>query len=131
MLPETARAAAPEPPSPEAVLEIAETLARELQPRRQDHGRSLSLESSLERDLGLDSLGRVELLGRLEKAFGVRLPEEVLASAETPSDLLQALLAGHPAAAVSSGGAAFPPGEPRAAGEAAPDPHPTLVQVLG
>jgi 1-acyl-sn-glycerol-3-phosphate acyltransferase len=130
MLPETTRAAAPEPPSPEAVLEIAETLARELQPRRSDHGRSLSLESSLERDLGLDSLGRVELLGRLEKAFGVRLPEEVLASAETPGELLRALLAGHPDAAVSGGSARFQIVEPLAAAEAAPDRTRTLVEVL-
>src|SRR5436853_7602419 len=98
MLPEKAPAPASEPPSPETVLEIAETLARELQPQRHA-GRSLTLDSSLERDLGLDSLGRVELLGRLEKAFGVHLAEQVLASSETPRDLLQAVLAGHPAVA--------------------------------
>jgi len=127
MLPETLPTTAPEPATPEAVLEIAETLARELQPRRSELGRSLSLESSLERDLGLDSLGRVELLGRLEKAFGVRLPEEVLASAETPRDLLQALLAAQPAAA---GGARLQIVEPLAAAEAAPDRTRSLVEVL-
>ena len=122
-------AAAPEPPSPEAVLEIAETLARELQPGRR--GRSLTLDSSLERDLGLDSLGRVELLGRLEKAFGVRLAEEVLAASETPRDLLQAVLAGHPAAA-AEGATALRIVEPLAdaAAEAAPDRTRTLVEVL-
>ena len=31
----------------------------------------VSLDSSLDRDLALDSLGRVELVGRLEKEFGV------------------------------------------------------------
>jgi 1-acyl-sn-glycerol-3-phosphate acyltransferase len=126
MLPETTAAVDPEPPSPEAVLEIAEALARELQPGRR--GRSLSLDSSLERDVGLDSLGRVELLGRLEKAFGVHLPEEVLASAETPRELLQALLSSHPAA--SSRAAAFQIAEPLAAAEAAPDRTRTLVEVL-
>ncbi|MFY9825708.1 MAG: AMP-binding protein [Thermoanaerobaculia bacterium] len=125
MLPETIPAAASETPSPEGVLEIAETLAREIQPGRR--GRSLSLDSTLERDLGLDSLSRVELLGRLEKAFGVRLPEEVLASAETPRDLLQALLSGHPAAAE---GAPLRIVEPLAAAEAAPDRTRTLVEVL-
>ncbi len=125
MLPEPTPAAPSEPPSPEAVLEIAETLARELQPGRR--GRSLTLESSLERDLGLDSLGRVELLGRLERSFGVRLPEEVLASAETPRDLLQALLSGHPAAGE---GAELRIAEPLAAAEAAPDRTRTLVEVL-
>ncbi len=128
MLPETTAAVAPEPPSPEAVLEIAETLAREMQPGRR--GSSLSLDSSLERDLGLDSLGRVELLGRLERAFGVRLPEEVLASAETPRDLLKAVLSGHPAAEAAAGTAAFRSAEPLAAAEAAPDRTRTLVEVL-
>src|SRR5436305_1476173 len=109
-----------------AAVERAETLARELQPGRR--GRSLTLDSSLERDLGLDSLGRVELLGRLEKAFGVRLAEEVLAASETPRDLLQALLAGHPAAVE---GAALQIVEPIAdAAEAAPDRTRTLVEVL-
>src|SRR5436305_1972199 len=109
-----------------AAVERAETLARELQPGRR--GRSLTLDSSLERDLGLDSLGRVELLGRLEKAFGVRLAEEVLAASETPRDLLQAVLAGHPAAE----GAALQIVEPvaDAAAEAAPHRTRTLVEVL-
>lgn len=31
--------------------------------------------NSLDRDLGIDSLERVELLLRLEQAFGVRLPD--------------------------------------------------------
>jgi acyl carrier protein len=47
--------------------------------------------SSLERDLGISSLERVELLLRLERRFGVRLPEETVASAETPADLVAAL----------------------------------------
>ncbi|MBW8878456.1 MAG: AMP-binding protein [Acidobacteria bacterium] len=129
MVSEKAPAASPDPPSPEAVLEIAETLARELQPQRHA-GRSLTLDSSLERDLGLDSLGRVELLGRLEKAFGVHLAEQVLASSETPRDLLQAVLAGHPA--VAEGAALQIVEQPLAdaAAEAAPDRTRTLVEVL-
>jgi acyl carrier protein len=70
----------------------------------ESHARSggeipVSLDSSLEKDLGLDSLGRVELLMRVERAFGVSLPEHVLASAETPRDLLRAVLAASPATA--------------------------------
>ena len=122
MLAEKTQAAAPEPA---AVLEIARTLARELQPQRRS-GASLTLDSSLERDFGLDSLGRVELLGRLERSFGVRLPEEVLGSAETPRDLAQALLAAHPA--VPAGGPQIV--EPLGAGEAAPDRTRSLVEVL-
>ncbi|MDE2311075.1 MAG: AMP-binding protein, partial [Betaproteobacteria bacterium] len=62
----------------------------------------VTLDSSLERDLGFDSLGRVELLTRLEQVFGVSLPEQVFATAETPRDLLQAVLAAAPAVAPSA-----------------------------
>jgi 1-acyl-sn-glycerol-3-phosphate acyltransferase len=48
----------------------------------------LNLGSFLDRDLGLDSLGLVELLERLERALGVALPEEVFVRAQTPGDLL-------------------------------------------
>ncbi|MHB8666148.1 MAG: AMP-binding protein [Burkholderiales bacterium] len=54
------------------------------------HGRvaRATFDSSLERDLGLDSLARVELVLRVERAFGVSLPEHALYAAETPRDLL-------------------------------------------
>jgi len=126
MLPEPAQVETAEPPSPKAVLDVAQALARELQPQRKSWS-SLTLDSSLERDLGLDSLGRVELLARLERSFGVRLPEAALGSAETPRDLLQALLVGHPAAAE---GAVFELLEPLEAAEAAPDRTRSLVEVL-
>lgn len=63
---------------------------------------SVMLDSSLEKDLGLDSLGRVELLMRVERAFGISLPEQLLASAETPRDLLRAVLAAAPATAATA-----------------------------
>lgn len=54
-------------------------------------GRSLGnvgLDASLERDLGLGSLERVELIGRVEARLAVTLPEEALAVADTPRQLL-------------------------------------------
>lgn len=45
---------------------------------------AVTLGSLLDRDLGLDSLVRVELLTRLEDALGVRLPDDLLIDAETP-----------------------------------------------
>ncbi len=51
----------------------------------------LNASSQLDRDLGLGSLERVELLARLESAFGVRLPDQVVAEANTPEDLAKAL----------------------------------------
>ncbi len=54
--------------------------------------RHISPESSLSRDLGLDSLARVELLARIEKSMGVILPEKIFIDAETPFDLWQEIV---------------------------------------
>jgi acyl carrier protein len=62
-----------------------------------------TLDDSLERDLGFDSLGRVELVSRLERVFGINLPERTLANAETLRDLLKAVLTAAPAAATLKG----------------------------
>src|SRR5689334_14204540 len=69
---------------------LTRALALELHPGRRGVGQA-TLDSSLEKDFGLDSLARAELLVRLERAFGHRLPEALLSSAETPRDLLAAL----------------------------------------
>ena len=53
---------------------------------------TVTLGSSLDRDLALDSLVRVELLVRIEDALGVRLPERLLVDAETPRDLVEGVL---------------------------------------
>ncbi|MFZ0639543.1 MAG: AMP-binding protein [Candidatus Acidiferrales bacterium] len=46
----------------------------------------------LERDLGLGSLERVELMLRLDKALSIQLPETVVAEANSVADLLNAVL---------------------------------------
>ncbi len=74
------------------LLETIRQLTAELH-MRPEAAIPVTLDSSLERDLGIDSLGRVELLARIEQAFGISLPEQVFATAETPRDLLQAVLA--------------------------------------
>jgi acyl carrier protein len=51
----------------------------------------LNLDSTLDTDLGLDSLGRVELISRLEKNFNIVLPEHVFAETESVRDLLRAI----------------------------------------
>jgi 1-acyl-sn-glycerol-3-phosphate acyltransferase len=48
--------------------------------------------SQLDRDLGLGSLERVELLARLETAFEIRLPDRVASEANTPESLARAIL---------------------------------------
>ena len=74
--------------APERLLEIVDQLNRETHPAGNIHP---TLDMSLERDLGFDSLTRVELFLRIEQAFGAHLGESVLVGAETPRDLLNAL----------------------------------------
>jgi len=89
---------------------------------------AVSPDSHLERDLGLDSLARVELLARIERSAGVRLPTDTLTAAETPRQLAQALRDAHPdfAAADLEPVAAAPAGEHIEA----PATAATLVEVL-
>ncbi len=73
------------------LLGVVQELAIELHPERKDTLR-VGLDSWLDRDLGFDSLARAELMLRLEHAFNVRLPQEVLGEAEIPEHLLTAVL---------------------------------------
>jgi acyl carrier protein len=75
---------------PNKLLAVVAEVAREAHPH---FAAEVALDSSLERDLGLDSLARVELVLRLEREFGSSLAEQALAAAETPRDLLRFLLA--------------------------------------
>ena len=52
----------------------------------------LTLDSSLDDDLGLDSLARVELISRIEQHFNVTLPQRDFAEAESPRDLLRSII---------------------------------------
>jgi 1-acyl-sn-glycerol-3-phosphate acyltransferase len=74
----------------ERVLKLIRELLSELGSERAL--RSLSLQSSLDRDLGIGSLERLELMLRLEKAFSIRLADNAMTQAETPLDLANALL---------------------------------------
>ncbi|MBE0613105.1 MAG: AMP-binding protein [Burkholderiales bacterium] len=69
-----------------ALIAVVEQMVRDTR-----HGQSIhvDLDSSVERDLGLDSLARVELILRVERAFDISLPEHALYAAETPRDLLR------------------------------------------
>jgi len=88
----------------------------------------VSLDDGLEGELGIDSLGRVELAMRIERAFNVRLPEALVGEARTPRDLLRALASASPRIAFDLEKArdvtprAEEVGEPRAAA--------TLIEVL-
>ena len=74
----------------ERVLEVVRGLLEEL--GSLGAVAELSVTSNLDRDLGLGSLERVELLTRLEQAFDLRLPDTLTAEASTPEELIQAIL---------------------------------------
>lgn len=76
------------PDAPERVLAIVKQLVRETHPGR---SYTITLHSSFERDLELDSLARVELMLRVGQGFHVELPMEALAEAATPHDVLRFL----------------------------------------
>ncbi len=108
------------------LLDIVRKLAREL--RQGANGiERLGLDHSLERNFGLDSLARVELLARIERELGVRLADAAMVEAETPRDLLQHMGAASPEAT--------PPPAPAVAVVEATLEHPpktlaTLLELL-
>lgn len=108
---------------------IRETMT-EIRPRRAASLR-ITHETSLERDIGLDSLTRLELLGRVEAHFGVRISEEAFAAAETVGDLLRAIAAAAPSGEPAVGVARPLPRveTPRAEG-GTPDAARTLTETL-
>ncbi len=110
------------------LLSIVDRLVVEVRPS----GRSTAgLDSKLDKDLGLDSLARVELLARIEQAFGVRLADELLGAAETPRDLLKAVAAGAPATETTGERAVRrAPEQAEQEEQANPDGAATLVEVL-
>ena len=97
------------------ILELVGQLAAELRPGSAAAG--VNPDDSLERDLGLSSLEQVELLSRIERATGVRVPDSVLGTADTPAELARAVAAA----------AAARPGDRRSAAPlgARPDPAPS------
>ncbi len=78
----------------DALVEMIRQLAAELHPTRS--AIPASLDARLEQDYGFDSLGRVELFVRIDQRFHVSLAESAMAGAETPRDLLRAMLAASP-----------------------------------
>lgn len=86
----------------------------------------VALDDVLDRDLGIGSLERVELLTRLEDAFAVRFPDSVLGEAESIGDLVTAVSAG----GETAGGVVVGTAAPIAAGVPAPESARTLIDVL-
>ena len=76
------------PESVQTVVRVVASVARDLHPQ-EDVSPRLGPESCLERDAGLDSLSRMELLTRLEKTFGREFSEQGVLTAESVEDLVR------------------------------------------
>ncbi|MCI0358028.1 MAG: aminotransferase class I/II-fold pyridoxal phosphate-dependent enzyme [Planctomycetaceae bacterium] len=66
------------------VMEHVRTIAKE-------RAKTLSLDSNIVTDLGLDSLERLQIASSLEETFGGRFPEDVLAEIETVREVASAI----------------------------------------
>ena len=73
--------------SPQRLLALVAEMAEEIHPG-QNLASLVSLEKSLERELGFDSLSRMELLQRVEHEFGITLSERALTQSDTPAEIL-------------------------------------------
>ncbi len=89
-------------PRERELIAVIKDLVEELHPQRAK-GMDISISSRLERDLGIDSLGRTELILRVERAFDVRLMGAAAGAAETVGDLLGVLDQAHPGRSVPKG----------------------------
>jgi acyl carrier protein len=74
----------------EPLIEIARATLRDLH-QAEAGSLPLTLDSTLDHDLGLDSLARVELFARIEENLRVHLPESLFETAESLGDIAAAL----------------------------------------
>ena len=93
------------------LIALVRDLVRELHPQR-SRFIDVNPSSRIERDLGIDSLARTELILRIERAFHVHLPAQTIGEAETVEDLVRALEKAGPALEHTVFAAAPAPGLP-------------------
>jgi acyl carrier protein len=74
----------------QALIAVICELVHELHPQRAPTI-NISPSSRIEKDLGIDSLGRTELILRIERTFQVNLPIGLVGEAETVGDVLTVL----------------------------------------
>src|SRR6185503_12014823 len=72
------------------LIAVVTDLVRELHPQR-IRFIDITLASRIERDLGIDSLGRTDLTLGTKGPFRVRLPAQTIGESETVQDLVRAL----------------------------------------
>jgi 1-acyl-sn-glycerol-3-phosphate acyltransferase len=108
------------------VIALVAALVRELRPQR-IRFIDVRPSSRIERDLGIDSLARTELILRIERGFRVRLPAQTIGEAETVHDLVRALEQAGPALRAA---ALLTPSGPALPSVPAASDARTLIEVL-
>ena len=88
------KAAAPDAPAMDALLAVIRTMVGEVHPRWKNL--HFTPDTLLERELGLDSMARMELRTRIEATLGTSLDEDTAIAASSPRDLMCALRASPP-----------------------------------
>lgn len=78
----------------QALIKITQQLLLEADP---EFRHKINLTDSLQKQLGIDSLGRAELFDRIEKAFNIQFPDKLIAEADTLEDILKAINQASPA----------------------------------
>ncbi|MCO6454726.1 MAG: aminotransferase class I/II-fold pyridoxal phosphate-dependent enzyme [Pirellulaceae bacterium] len=71
--------------------QVAQIVLAKVREVAQDRAGDLRLETNIVRDLGLDSLERMQIAHALEETFGGRFPEDVLQRIETCAEVAQAI----------------------------------------
>jgi len=110
------------------LIAVVRELVRELAPQRLKRG-EVTLSSRLDRDLGIDSLGRTELVLRIERKFRVRLAVDAVAEMDTVADLLKAVEQGAPSD-LKTGGVELSTFAPETPVIGQPDDAKTLTEML-
>ena len=80
-------------PDIKSLLSVIRSLVGEVHPRWKNL--HFSPDTHLEKELGLDSMARMELCTRVESSLGVKLDETTVVRATTPNKLLQVILDNH------------------------------------
>jgi len=96
-------------PDINALIDLIRSMVGEVHPKwKHIHFTPYTL---LDRELGLDSLARMELRNRIERVFSIHLDEKDAVCAYTPHELMQAILA-HGSSAQAAGTVATKPMSP-------------------
>ncbi len=69
-------------------LEIEKKVRQVIVSEVGEKAKDLTLQTSLRKDLAVDSYSALQILFELEEAFSITIPDEAIKEAETPNDII-------------------------------------------